>query len=264
FVTQGNMPDAKLKGAYISDDTFANYIISEYAQAKKPVFMFNISMQNHWPYTTENYYQDNNFVIKTNKSLDQASMTALQNYTQGIHDADKSLKKMIDYFKTVKEPTVVIFLGDHLPALTEQLGVYKKLEFIDDESISDKDLFHGSEGTEILNQNMFIQNQKIIKTPYLIWSNYKTGMEKGKTLSANYLGVYVMSKIGLELPPFYHFLLDYSNKVPVNRHFLSVVEQGIPYKYTPSIYDNYEYTYKRVQNDMLFGYQNEKDLFSTK
>ncbi|PYG85010.1 phosphoglycerol transferase MdoB-like AlkP superfamily enzyme [Ruminiclostridium sufflavum DSM 19573] len=263
FVTQSDMPDAVKKGEYISDDTFADYIISEYEKAEGPVFMYNISMQNHWPYTTENYYKDNKFKIQSTKSLDEESITALQNYAQGINDADKSLKKVIDYFRTVKEPTVVVFLGDHLPALTEQLGVYKKLGFIG-EAVTDADLFKGIEGTNIENGKMLVDNQKILKTPYLIWFNYKTDMKAGKTLSSNYMGAYIMSEIGMEIPPFYNFLLDYSGKVPVNRHFLSVLSNGITYKDTPSKYKDYEYTYEKIQKDILFGEQENKELFSIK
>ena len=263
FVTQSDMPDAKIKGEYISDDTFADYIISEYEKAEKPVFMYNISMQNHWPYTTENYYKDNMFQIQTSKNLDEESITALQNYAQGISDADRSLKKVIDYFTNVKEPTVVIFLGDHLPALTDQLGVYKKLGFID-KSVNDADLFKGTEGKNIENRNMLIDNQRILKTPYLIWFNYKTATEKGRTLSSNFMGAYVMSQIGMKIPPFYNFLLDYSKKVPVNRHFLSVLSNGISYKNTPSKYNDYEYTYEKVQKDILYGDQKDKELFFAK
>ncbi|QNU66899.1 sulfatase-like hydrolase/transferase [Ruminiclostridium herbifermentans] len=263
FVTQSEMPDAQIKGGYISDDTFADYIISEYEKAEKPVFMYNISMQNHWPYTNENYYEDNKFQVQSSKNLDNESITALQNYAQGISDADKSLKKVIDYFTNVKEPTVVIFLGDHLPALTDQLGVYKKLGFID-KSVNDDDLFKGTEGQNIENRNMLIDNQKILKTPYLIWFNYKTDIEKGKTLSPNYMGAYVLSKIGMKIPPFYNFLLDYSQKVPVNRHFLSVLSNGTAYKKTPSKYNDYEYTYEKVQKDILYGEQEYRDLFFAK
>lgn len=170
FVTESDMKDAKTRGNFISDDSFADYIISEFKKASKPVFMYNISMQNHWPYSLEKYYIDNRFTVKSTRSLDKESVTALQNYAQGIHDADKCLKKITDYFKTIDEPTVVVFLGDHLPALTEELGVYKKLGYID-ETISDQGLFKGGEssGSEI--GDALVQNSRILKTPYLIWFN---------------------------------------------------------------------------------------------
>lgn len=252
------MPDAKRKGSYISDDYFADRIISEYEKAPKPVFMYNISMQNHWPYTTENYYQNYDIKVSSNKNLNRSEMIALQNYTQGIRDADTSLKKIVDYFKTVKEPTVIIFMGDHLPALTDNLGIYKNLGYIDS-AISDSDLFKG--GTSISDETIMLQSQKVLETPYLIWFNYQTDLEEGKTISANYLGIYTMSKIGMGLPPFYNFLLDYSNKLPVNRYFLSIDASGKLYSDTPANYSIYEYVYMTVQNDIIFGNQNEIKLF---
>jgi len=258
FITEPDMPDAKRKGSYISDDYFADRIISEYEKAQKPVFMYNISMQNHWPYTTENYYDNYDIKVASSKNLHKDSLIALQNYAQGIHDADVSLKKIVDYFKTVKEPTVIVFLGDHLPALTDNLGVYKDLGYIDS-SISDSDLFKG--GTSISDETIMVQSQKVLETSYLIWFNYQTDLEEGKTISANYLGIYTMSKMGIKIPPFYNFLLEYSIKVPVNRYFLSVDVSGKLYNKTPGYYNIYEYVYQTVQNDILYGNQNNKDLF---
>lgn len=263
FVSLEDMHDVKSKGTYISDETFADYIISEYKQGQKPVFMYNISVQNHWPYTIENYYEEYDIEVKSNRDIDKDSMIALQNYTQGIHDADASLKEIIDYFRNIEQPTVIIFFGDHLPALTEELGAYKELGYIDD-SLGDSELFHGNEGVEIADERKFIQSKKIFEVPYLIWSNYQTIPEKGKTLSANYFGIYSMSKIGLELPPFYNFLLDYSNKIPVNRYFLSIDENGMPFTETPEVYSDYENIYEKVQANMLFGNQMEGDLFKIK
>jgi phosphoglycerol transferase MdoB-like AlkP superfamily enzyme len=259
FVSSENMPDAKIKGAYISDDTFADYIISEYKQAKRPVFMYNISMQNHWPYITKNYYKKYDITVKSSVDLDRDSITALQNYTQGVHDADASLKKITDYFETVKEPTVIVFLGDHLPSLTDNLGVYKKLGYVD-KSLANPHGYVADKTTE----EMVLQNKKIMETPYLIWTNYSTDKGKDMTLSSNYLGVYVLSRIGLGLPPFYNFLIDYSNKLPINSYFLTITQNGMPFIGTPSAYDSYENAYMQVQNDMLLGKQNEWDLFQTK
>lgn len=38
----------------------------------------------------------------------------------------------------------------------------------------------------------------------------------------------------------------------------------MPFTETPSIYKDYEYIYENVQNDMLFGNQNNLDLFNIK
>jgi hypothetical protein len=260
FITQEDMPDARKKGIYISDESFANYIISEFKKSQGPVFMYNISVQNHWPYTTENYYKDYEIEVKSSKDLDKESMTALKNFTQGLHDADASLKKITDYFRTVKEPTVVIFFGDHFPSLTAELSVYKKLGFINDD-LSDTDF--GDTGIDTAD-NRFIQSQKIFKMPYLIWSNYETNTGKGKTLSASYIGINAISEIGMELPPFYNFLLDYSGKLPVNRYFILVDSSGMPLEEVPAVYRNYETIYQNVQNDILFGDQNNKELFEIK
>lgn len=260
FITLEDMPDARKKGIYVSDDSFADYVISEFDKSQHPAFMYNISVQNHWPYTTENYYKNYDIEVKSSNDLDKESMTALRNFTQGLHDADASLKRITDYFRTVKEPTVVIFFGDHFPSLTAELSVYKKLGFIN-EALSDTDF--GDKGIDAADKR-FMQSQELFKMPYLIWSNYEMKEGKGKTLSASYLGINALSEIGMELPPFYNFLLDYSGKLPVNRYFILVDSSGMPLDEVPAIYRNYESVYQNVQNDILFGAQNNKELFEVK
>jgi hypothetical protein len=61
-----------------------------------------------------------------------------------------------------------------------------------------------------------------------------------------------------------HFLLDYSNQMPVNRYFLSIDKSGMPFVDTPAVYSDYEDLYESIQNNILFGGQSDMDLFVVK
>ncbi len=259
FVSLEDMPDAVVKGGYVSDETFTAYIISTYQSVKKPAFMYNISVQNHWPYTKSNYYEEYDVSVSSRIKLDTESMNALKNYTQGIHDADQNLKRLIEYFKTVEEPTVIVFFGDHYPSLTSELSLYKELGYIDD-TLGDGD-FNGLEITD--DAQRMVKNRKLFELPYVVWSNFDANME-GTELSTNYLGVYLLDQLGMELPPFYSFLMDYREKLPVNRYFLAVDSAGMLFSEPPAIYNHYEQIYQKVQNNILFGDQSELDLFQIK
>lgn len=72
------------------------------------MFLFGISMQNHFTYEGEKYPEyDVSFTSSGN--LSGKSMQILKNYAQGLSDADKSLGKLVDYVRSQKEPTVVVF-----------------------------------------------------------------------------------------------------------------------------------------------------------
>ncbi|MBC7765012.1 MAG: LTA synthase family protein [Hyphomonadaceae bacterium] len=260
YVTRDDMPDAVYKGAYISDHSFAKQIITEYEKAQKPIFMYNISMQNHWDYLKENYYPNYDVSINVWNKLDELEQIALKNYTQGIHDADKSLKMLTDYFQNVKEPTAIIFFGDHLPAITEQLSVYKKLGF-SNAQISDSELYKGK---KMADEQSLVQSKNLFMTPFVIWTNYETPHTSGDVMSANYFGAYVLSSLGLEIPPFYNFLLDYKKKLPVNRHYLSVDAQGKATAKTPNEYLRDDALYQIIQKDVLFNNQEFSSTFLPK
>ena len=62
-------------------------------------------------------------------------------YSQGIYNSDRELKRLYEYIKNYEEPTILIFLGDHLPYLytEDNKNVIDTLEYFntDDELLND-------------------------------------------------------------------------------------------------------------------------------
>ena len=56
--------------------------------------------------------------------------------------------------------------------------------------------------------------QKYI-VPYVIWANYDVDWEQYGDMSANYLPAALLECGGLELPPFYQFLMELHEQYPV-------------------------------------------------
>lgn len=94
--------------------------------SNKPYFSFNVTYQNHGPYSTESNESTKQFV-KSKEGYTQENVAILNNYFTGIEDTGKNLKKLVDNLKEDDEPVVLILFGDHNPWLGNENSVYNML-----------------------------------------------------------------------------------------------------------------------------------------
>jgi phosphoglycerol transferase MdoB-like AlkP superfamily enzyme len=155
---------------YISEQDVTKKIISAAEKFTRPYFIFAITMQNHTPFTTP-IYED---LTVVDDHLSEKAKNLLTHYAAGAHDADKSIQALVKHFEKSPHPTIIIFFGDHLPALT---SVYDETQF-----------FKKSD-------NPLAQNT----VPALFWSNYKN-IPPLNAVSTMYLGGYLLEQIGMTPP----------------------------------------------------------------
>lgn len=91
FVGIEDMPDAKTKGKFVSDETLTDYVLSAVRQgtSEKPAFVFAISMENHFSYEGDKFLSHD--IDVKSPALSESEILTLKNYVQGIHDADAQL-----------------------------------------------------------------------------------------------------------------------------------------------------------------------------
>ena len=238
FIGLEDLVRPKNKGPYVSDEEIPKIIIKEYEKAKKPVFMFTITMQNHGPYDIKRYNQPFDVTVSSG-NLSKQSLSILQDYTQGIHDADNSLKTVVDYFSKIKEPTVVVFFGDHLPLLGNDFSVYKELGYI----ASDKIGWSREE------------YKKMYSPPVVIWTNYKQSRQDIQTIGASFFSEYLFDFIGMQKPPYFEFLKQIRKVLPGDTKYLKIASGNTLYDglNLPPNLKNLENTYWLFQYDMMFG-----------
>lgn len=97
-------------GTYVDDSSVFNQIISEIKTSDKPVYLHTTTMQNHQPY---NQGEDPN--------------DEFGNYLTWVQHTNEGLKHFLDELRTVDEPTLVFFVGDHFPSLRGETSVYNQL-----------------------------------------------------------------------------------------------------------------------------------------
>jgi hypothetical protein len=186
----------------ISDSAAYKELIHMYEQKTNDRwFSFLVTMQNHGGYDLE-YDSSVNLAMKGN--YPQA-----EQYLSLIKETDAAYKELIRYFSKVKEPTIIVMFGDHLPNVEQEF--YAELFGVSDwDSIDDTD------------------KRAIYATPYIVWANYPleiddtTGDERktdygvnGPEFSSNYFGSFIMKWAGLPLSPYDEFLLNNYRKIPV-------------------------------------------------
>ena len=86
-------------------------------------FNFSVTYQNHGPYgtapTTETYIKNNRYTTE--------AYNMFNNYLTGIKDSNDALYNLVKYLDNYREPTIIIFFGDHNPYLGEENYVYEEL-----------------------------------------------------------------------------------------------------------------------------------------
>ncbi len=166
---------------YVSDASDIQHIIDTYEKKEsgKPMFLFNVTMQNHGGYTEE--YSD-----FTNEITASQHSEALNQYLSLIYQSDQALENLISYFSDVKEPTVVVFFGDHQP----------------------------SDAVASVVAASFDDPTRRYQVPYLIWANYDIEEKTGCNTSLNYLSAQVLSTAGVQTNAYQNFLLELRDVYP--------------------------------------------------
>ncbi|HJA72153.1 MAG TPA: sulfatase-like hydrolase/transferase [Candidatus Lachnoclostridium stercoravium] len=167
---------------YCSDRSNYDKIISVTEEKEKgePLFIFNVTMQNHGGYVNEEY--------ESQVHLTQlADMPQTEQYLSLIRESDEALGYLLDYYKEVEEPTMIIMFGDHQPAVETEFyeALYgKKMEDISEE-----------------------ENIRRFITPFLVWTNYHTESGYVDKMSAAYLSNVIVERANLE-PTDYQIFMD--------------------------------------------------------
>ncbi|UUZ91011.1 LTA synthase family protein [Paenibacillus sp. P25] len=237
FMSKDQFVSPQYKGDFISDDEVANSIIKQVDSTDKPMFIYTVTMQNHGPYDDNRY---GNNPIKAEGSLTPDAKSILETYTQGAHDADASLQKLIDHFTATGEPTVIVFYGDHLPMLGYDYDVYTQAGFI-----------HTSKSDQWSLEEL----KRMHSVPFVTWSNVQLPKEEKPVLSNSFLGAYMLSHMGMKLPETLEFNKNLSDKMPGMLRNLVVTADQKLYPSVPDTFKTDVDNYRQLQYDELFGKQ---------
>ena len=181
---------------YTSDKAVYEKVIRLYNESLSgddPVGIFCVKMQKHGGYT--NGYDFDNFTPDIHAS-DVRRPVSVSTYLSLVKKSDEAFEYLVDYFKTVKDPTVILMFGDHEPNST----VTKPL----------LDLIGIDENTDDWNVR---KNQYVV--PFVIWANYDIDEKDDVVTSLNYLNILLSETAGFELTGWQKYRKELSEKYPV-------------------------------------------------
>lgn len=195
-----------------AEDTYAGWYVREDATFDKllsmidvhfaenpgsPLFGFCLTIQNHAPYAGR-FVEEGTVNFATEAELTDAQRDELANYFAGVGMADAELARLAVRLEAEAEPCLIVYYGDHLPALDADL--YELL-------------LPAADG-------LFVEQTRMFTVPFLIWGNAAAReaglldappeLPENGTISSNYLGAYLLELLGYEgVSPFF----DYANEV---------------------------------------------------
>ena len=198
----------EFKGFYVSDNYVVNEIIDTIKKEEDNLFYFATTMQSHMPYVKEKY--DYYHVEVKSSILNIQDQEVLLSYAEGINDASIELKRLYDYIQTINKKTIIIFIGDHLPYLNNNMGenVIDKLEYFN-------------------TKDNLINKYRRYNTEALVLSNFKIDFDDTKYLSPDLLIPYILNALNIKMTPYYNYLITESKKIlPCYNKDVSVNNNG--------------------------------------
>lgn len=244
FIDIDGFKDPLYKGPFVSDEQVTKTIIEQTEKTDAPLFTYAITMQNHTSYNS-NKYPEFDVETQTPPGIDPVFNLLLRSYTQGVSDADKAFKQLIDYYETSEEPTIVVFFGDHLPGLGQDYKFYKQADYV-------------PRGQGDVNWELEDQLD-MHTTPLAIWNNYGAEVPDIGTISPSFIAPVVFDLAGIKKPLYYSVLENFQAAMPGYTADVKIDADGKLYKVTPDKVEDVKRDYELIQYDLLFGDQYSRD-----
>lgn len=183
--------DPEIIRKYVSDRSDYEKIIELYEEKEsgQPLFLFNVTMQNHSSYSEE----FDNFTPDI--TVDGSSSKLLSTYLSLMKLSDEAIAELVDYFSGQEEETILVFFGDHQPTDSVVNPVLK---------------LHGKSCADLSEEEEYLR----YRIPFFVWANFDIPEENQITTSANFLPVRTLEAAGLPLPSYFTFLNELEERLP--------------------------------------------------
>lgn len=186
--------DSDVIRKYVGDEADYEKIIQIYEQKEpgEPLFLFNVTMQNHSSYNDWADYDN----FSPDITVDGSDSEVLSAYLSLMKLSDQATERLVDYFAKEEEDTVIVFFGDHQPTDSVVNPVLK---------------LNGTSSSSLSAEEEALRYQ----VPFFIWANYDIEEESGLNISANYLASRTLDAAGLPKPGYFSFLSELEKQAPV-------------------------------------------------
>jgi phosphoglycerol transferase MdoB-like AlkP superfamily enzyme len=234
FMSEDKLPPLQKRGRLPSDIAFTDEIIRQADKMDKPFFFFAVTLQGHGPYEPNRYPDATH---KVDARVSAWSRASIVSYAEGASDADRGLKRLMDWASKRKRKTVIAFFGDHLPPLGP---VYVETGFMKEPVASRKAPV----------AEMTVEHE----TPLVIWSNRGGKVDDFGGISPAFIPLQVLKAAGITHPYYTGFLGEVHERFRVVDRNMLIDADGKDYpdwarkrELDPEIRD-----FRFLQYDMMF------------
>ena len=224
----------RLEHGLTSDRSSYDQVIYEYEHRDEdtPLFLFNVTIQNHGGYEDEDYRN----TIEIENAPGEYPQA--EQYLSLTKKSDEALEYLIDYFSQQEDPVVILFFGDHWPNL--ESGFLTQLLGEDSDSLS------------------FENIMREYQVPFLIWANYDLEGEEVEAVSLNYLSGLLLRAAGLEGTDYTTYLENLRQTLPVITAVGVMDSEGNWYRNgETTLYDDLLNEYNILEYNNAFGGDNK-------
>ncbi len=180
---------------YISDASDYKQLEKLYEEKAEdgPVFLFNVTMQNHGSYNTDVSAVD----VTVQPKEESLQYAQLQEYLSLAYESDKAFEDLTEYFSQTDRKVILLMFGDHQPSLKE--SVLKALE---------PEMYEEGASVE--------EREKKYTVPYILWANFDLPEEPeaAKIISPCYLRSFLLENAGIEGSAYDRFVSEVRNYYP--------------------------------------------------
>lgn len=216
---------------YVSDNSSFDKVIETYEknneESDNPLFMFNVTIQNHCGYDTTY----SNFPETVEFEFDSLYPYTKQ-YLSLIQESDSAIERLVNYFSEQEEPTIIVLFGDHMPYIENSF--YNHL-------------------TRYSNKTSAEIEMDKHTVPFFIWANYDISEEDYADIgriSANYLGPLTLDVAGAQMSEYQEYVYSLMDEYPVISAVGCINENGVYVPLEMAAQDLHDY--KIVQYQSVF------------
>lgn len=218
---------------YISDKESYKKLIELYEakEKDKPIFLFDMTIQNHGGYLTNTNWKNPVYVKG-------AYYEEAKEFLSATKVSDDAFRYLLSYFSKQEEPTVICMFGDHQPSI--ETAFYEELM-----------------GKRQRDWNL-TDIQKRYVTPFIIWANYDIDEAQDVIVSNNYLENLLLKQAGIKLPLYNQYVEEVSKELPAMNVNGYMDNSGVWHNYGTDESD----TVKELLNDyelLQYGYYSDSD-----
>lgn len=199
----------RVRGSLISDMDTYNKIIDIYENKKEgePMFVFDVTVQNHGGYSGNAVFDEEDTV----KITSGEEYPAVEEYLSLLKLSDDAFAELVKYFRDVEEPTMIVMFGDHQPSIGDE--------------------FYEEMMGKPLSEWTLEEMQSRYEVPFVLWTNYDIEKDTVEAMSANYLSTLIFKYAGLPMPKYLSFQQEMYEQLPVINSLGYMDKEGTWYEW---------------------------------